>query len=70
MITCHGNELCVFVLTSEHPRRQVPGRVDSIATVEAKTDSNAENSEADEERDQLFGHLHVAPVRDGTDIDQ
>ena len=54
MIKHLGNELGVLVLTSEHPWGQVSCWVDSVATVEAKTDSNAENSEANEERDQLF----------------
>ena len=53
-MTCHGFRVWWFLLTSEQPWGQVPGRVDSVATVEAKTDSNAENSEANEERDQLF----------------
>jgi hypothetical protein len=70
MMTCHKTRVGWLSLTSEQPRGQVPGRVDSVATVEAETDSNAENSEANEERDQLFGHLHVAPVRDGTDTDE
>jgi hypothetical protein len=53
----HDMVLGVLVLTSKQSWCKVPGRVDGIATVKAKTDSNAEDSEADEERDHLLGDL-------------
>ena len=45
------------MLTCEQSWCKVPGWVDGIATVKAKADPNTKDSEADEERNHLLGHL-------------
>ena len=54
----------------EHTRPQVPGRVDSVATVVAQTEPDTEDGDADTHRDHLFVQLHIAGVRDGADTQQ
>ena len=54
----------------EHPGSEVPGRVDSVATVVAETESDTEDGDADTHGDHLFVQLHVAGVRDGADTEE
>lgn len=55
---------------SEEARGEIPGRVDSIAAVEAEAHADVEDGEAHEERNQGLRNLHVAGVRDGAHADQ
>ena len=54
----------------EHPRSEVPGRVNSVATVVAETEPDTEDGDADTHRDHLFVQLHIAGIRDGADAEQ
>jgi len=51
---------------SEQPGPQVPGWVDGIATVEAKTETDGSDDKSHTCRDLTFGNLHILGVCDGT----
>ena len=43
--------------TCEEPGSKVPGRVESVAAVEAEADPDPDDGEADKQRDQLLADL-------------
>jgi hypothetical protein len=43
--------------TCEEPGGKVPGRVESVAAVEAEADPDPDDGEADKQRDQLLADL-------------
>ena len=62
--------LNIIIFTCEESRSKISGRVDSVATVVTKADTNSEDSETNEEWNTLLGDLHVPPVSDGADTEQ
>ena len=70
LCTSYNSRECISPPPShgcEQPGREVPGRIDGVATVEAKGASNSPEEETDHERLETSLHLRVLGVTDGKD---